>query len=183
MARSEIFLTCALALALVSAPAFARPARALGADDESALPAAWMTDPKSGCKVWNAHPQPGETISWSGACKNGLAEGRGSVQWYRDGMPYERSDGEWRQGKQIGQGTQIWPNGRYDGGFRDSEPEGKGTLVLDGVRYQGAFHGGLPHGQGVLKSSDGVFDGLWKQGCFDDGKRRAALGVAVASCP
>jgi hypothetical protein len=72
-----------LALALVCAPVWAQAVRAPG--DEPELKAAWMTDPKTGCKVWNAHPQAGETASWNGACKKGLAEGRGYVQWFRDG--------------------------------------------------------------------------------------------------
>ena len=34
----------------------------------------WMADSK-GCKVWNNNPIEGETVTWSGACKDGLAEG------------------------------------------------------------------------------------------------------------
>jgi hypothetical protein len=173
----------ALFLLGVFAPgASGEPALSQSDDDEPALKAAWVADSKTGCKVWNPHPQRGETISWNGVCKNGLAEGRGHVQWFRDGMPYERSDGQWREGKQTGQGVQVWPGGRYEGGMRDSEPEGRGILILNDVRYQGEFHDGLPEGEGVLKSSDGVFQGAWKRGCFNDGARRAALGVPVASC-
>jgi hypothetical protein len=171
----------ALAAAVfASAPAFAEPLVEPG--DEPPLPAAWMADPKSGCKVWNPHPQRAETISWNGVCKNGFAEGKGFVQWFRDGGPYERSDGQWRGGKQMGDGTQVWPGGRYDGGMKDGEAEGRGVLVLNDVRYQGQFHNGLPEGEGVLRSSDGVFQGIWKHGCFDDGFRRAAVGVPVKSC-
>ena len=174
-----------LALAAPCAPVSARPVptqSVLTPGDEPELPAAWMTDPKTRCKVWNPHPQAGETISWNGACKKGLAEGRGYALWFRDGSPYERSDGEWREGKQVGQGTQTWPGGRYDGGMRDSEAEGRGVLVLNDVRYQGEFHDGLPDGEGVLKGPDGVFQGQWKHGCFVDVARKAALGVPVASC-
>jgi hypothetical protein len=38
---------------------------------------AWIADTSVGCQVWNPHPQPNETIWWSGACANGLAQGRG----------------------------------------------------------------------------------------------------------
>lgn len=179
--RTHVTRMIVLAAAtLTFARAFAEPIITPG--DEPPLPAAWMADPKTGCKVWNPHPQAGETISWNGACKNGLAEGRGYVQWFRDGSPYERSDGQWRGGKQTGEGTQVWPSGRYEGGMKDGEAEGRGILVLNDVRYQGQFHNGLPEGEGVLKSSDGVFRGIWKHGCFDDGFRRAAVGVPVASC-
>jgi hypothetical protein len=169
-----------LASAALCAPVSAQ--RALTPGDEPELKAAWMTDSKTNCKVWNPHPQAGETFSWNGTCKKGLAEGRGYIQWFRDGAPYERSDGEWRGGKQMGQGTQTWPGGRYDGGMRDGEAEGRGILVLNNVRYQGEFHDGLPDGEGVLKGPDGVFQGQWKRGCFVDVARKAALGVPVASC-
>jgi hypothetical protein len=172
----------ALAAAILPfARAFAEPVVTPG--DEPPLPAVWMADPKTGCKVWNPHPNRGETLSWSGACKDGFAEGRGHVQWFRDGAPYERSDGQWRAGKQIGMGSQVWPRGRYDGGMKNSEAEGRGVLILNDVRYQGQFHDGLPDGEGVLKGPDGVLRGIWKKGCFDDGIRRAALGAPLASCP
>jgi hypothetical protein len=35
----------------------------------------FVADPNNGCKVWNTHPLPDETVSWSGACVNGLAQG------------------------------------------------------------------------------------------------------------
>ena len=34
----------------------------------------WIAD-KRGCKVVNISPQEGESITWSGECKNGLANG------------------------------------------------------------------------------------------------------------
>src|SRR5437762_8118023 len=45
----------------------------------------WTADPQTGCRVWNGAPQPNETISWSGRCRNGLAQGPGVVQWLEDG--------------------------------------------------------------------------------------------------
>ena len=36
--------------------------------------AKWIAD-KRGCKVVNIAPQEGESISWSGECKNGFAHG------------------------------------------------------------------------------------------------------------
>jgi hypothetical protein len=36
----------------------------------------WIADASAGCQVWNPHPQPNETIRWSGACPNGFAHGR-----------------------------------------------------------------------------------------------------------
>jgi hypothetical protein len=143
----------------------------------------WVVDPKSGCKVWNPHPQPKEAVSWAGACQNGLAQGPGVLQWLKDGVAYERDEGEWREGKQEGRGVQVWPTGRYEGELQAGEPEGRGALSSDAARYEGEFRGGRPHGAGTLKNAAGVFEGAWKGGCFNDGKRKASLGVPAGSCP
>jgi len=47
----------------------------LAADDE----VAWIAD-SHGCKVANTFPRPGETITWSGSCSNGYADGDGVLQ-------------------------------------------------------------------------------------------------------
>src|ERR1700682_5638619 len=75
----------------------------------------YVADAKSGCKVWNPHPQPNEAVSWSGACVNGLAQGSGNLQWLKDNKPYEKDEGEWNEGRQFGRGSQDWSSGRYDG--------------------------------------------------------------------
>src|SRR5579863_3879779 len=71
---------------------------------------AWSLDTAQGCKLWNPHPQPGETVRWSGACANGFAQGRGAAQWFRGNLPFEADEGEWRAGRQVGYGTQVWPS-------------------------------------------------------------------------
>ena len=44
----------------------------------------WIAD-SHGCKVANTFPRPGETITWSGKCKEGFADGDGVLQWFLDG--------------------------------------------------------------------------------------------------
>lgn len=41
----------------------------------------WIAD-KRGCKVVNIAPQEGESITWSGECKNGIANGEGTLTWF-----------------------------------------------------------------------------------------------------
>jgi hypothetical protein len=106
----------------------------------------WIFDTAAGCKVWNPHPQPNETIRWSGACANGMAQGRGAAQWFRGNLPFESDEGEWREGRQAGYGTQVWPTGRYDGELVDGEPNGRGTLIVQGLRYEGELRNGKPNG-------------------------------------
>ena len=143
----------------------------------------WIADAKSACKVWNPQPSAGETARWNGACKDGFADGNGVLDWFRGGNSYERDEGTWQDGRQIGEGTQTWPGGRYKGQFSESLPHGKGALISGEARYDGAFLNGKPNGNGVLTNASGAFSGTWADGCFNDGKRRAALGVAVQSCP
>src|SRR5262245_8366526 len=52
----------------------------------------WIADQR-GCKVANTFPRPGETITWSGPCKNGYADGDGVMQWFLDGKEDDRYEG------------------------------------------------------------------------------------------
>jgi hypothetical protein len=164
-------LRAAFALALLlGAPALAR------AGD-------WIADAKTGCKVWNPRPAPGETVSWAGACEGGFADGKGVLEWLRGAKSYEHDEGEWQAGRQTKEGTQTWPGGQYKGQLSESLPHGNGVLIFGEARYDGAFPSGKPNGKGVLTNGTGTFDGTWADGCFNDGKLRAAIGVSVGSCP
>jgi hypothetical protein len=150
---------------------------------QTTQPGGWIADPDNSCRVWNPHPQVGETIKWSGSCVDGLAQGRGSLQWFKDNRPYEKDEGEWLAGRQAGSGTQVWEGGRYDGELREGEPDGHGIWTLANGRYEGAFRNGKPNGKGVFSNVNGIFDGIWKDGCFRDGARRAHVGVPSSACP
>jgi hypothetical protein len=143
----------------------------------------WITDTGAGCQVWNPHPQPNESVHWSGACANGHAQGRGAAQWFRNDLPFETDEGEWQAGRQAGYGTQVWPSGRYEGGLVDGEPQGHGVMIVQGVRYEGDFRNGRPNGAGTLTNGSGSFRGAWADGCFRDGNRKASFGVALSACP
>jgi len=99
--------------------AAALPARA---QDENQAPPRWITDAKSGCKIWDPAPEPQETVNWSGACTGGLATGKGTVQWFENGKPGDRYIGEYQGGKRNGHGVAIFSNGtRIEGDWRDDE--------------------------------------------------------------
>lgn len=128
----------------------------------SSSPPGWIADPRTGCKVWNAGPLPGESVSWSGGCVAGLATGTGTLQWFKDGKPAGRYDGQYRAGKQNGRGTFLFVSGnRYEGEWRDGKPDGEGTKT----------------------NADGrVFSGTWANGCFRDGALRSAVNVPPEAC-
>jgi len=142
-----------------------------------------ITDTTTGCRVWNPNPQPNETIRWEGACENGLAQGKGRLQWLHDGALYETDQGEWNAGRQFGHGTQQWPLGRYEGDIVDGEPNGRGALIMKSGRYDGEFRNGKPNGVGSVTNRYGVFFGTWKDGCFVGEKRKMGVGVSSSTCP
>ena len=75
----------------------------------------WIAD-KNGCKVANPFPQPEETITWSGKCKNGFAEGEGVLEWFVKGNSADRYEGMLKQGWAEGKGTLTRAEGsRYNG--------------------------------------------------------------------
>lgn len=145
----------------------------------------WPADPKTGCKVWSQSPAEGETITWSGGCASGLAQGRGVVEWFTKGKLYERDEGEYRNGKLNGRGTIVFANGnRYDGEFRDGLYHGQGTYSwANGDRYQGAWQNDRVNGTGTKTTANGqTFSGNWTNGCFKQGDRWSTVGVTPKEC-
>ena len=85
--------------------------------------AGWITATNQACKIWNPAPQPDESVTWSGACKDGLATGKGILQWTENGKPDVKFDGEYVKGKRNGPGVLITPDGRRTQGmWVDDEP-------------------------------------------------------------
>lgn len=73
--------------------------------------------------------------SYSGGCKNGLAQGKG-----------------------IAEGVD-----RYEGQFYKGMPEGKGTYKwANGTYYEGQWKNGLREGRGKMVYGDSVVIGYWK---------------------
>ncbi len=140
----------------------------------------WIAD-KSGCRVWNPNPQLEETVTWSGSCANGHAEGQGIVRWLKSDLPIETDVGEWHDGRQASKGTQTWPGGRYDGELADGEPNGHGVLTVQKLKYDGEFRNGKPNGPGTLTANGETVQGIWKDGCLQ-GQRKASIGIPLSSC-
>jgi hypothetical protein len=128
----------------------------------------WIAD-KRGCKIANTFPRSGETITWSGPCKDGYADGEGVVQWFLDGKEDDRYEGHVSMGWAEGHGvlTKV-EGGKYDGDWKHSVQEGSGRYdAPDGSFYEGQWRNGKPHGQGQYRRPDGkVFIGEWVDGVY-----------------
>ena len=76
-----------------------------------------------GCFVWNPNPRPGESVTWTGACReNMVAHGRGTLTWtWRGGGATAagelQGDGELQDGKAHGH----WRFRYRDGTVLDAE--------------------------------------------------------------
>lgn len=141
-----------------------------------AVPAAadgdWLRGDPAGCWVWNPNPKPNESVTWSGPCLDGKAHGDGVLQWFEDGEPGDRYEGEFREGNMHGWGIYTWANGdRYEGEYVAGKRHGQGTrtwgLKSDwaGDRYEGSYRHGFFHGRGVYEWANGDrYEGVWIDG-------------------
>lgn len=125
---------------------------ALAADDGY-----WISDAK-GCKVvLNPTPQPRVTVTWSGACPEGVAQGRGILEWIVDGKTDARLDIKSVDGKADGEGSYTTAGGiHFQGNFIEEKINGKGVMTWpNGDRYEGDWSTGSRTGRGVLTRSNG----------------------------
>ncbi len=99
------------------------------------------------CIVWNARPQSNETVTWTDACVDGKAQGRGTQVWRF------LNDGEWKKEE-------------YEGDLKDGKRHGRGVLVrASGDRYEGDWKDGKEHGRGVYVWANGdECKGDWREG-------------------
>lgn len=124
LAAAAAIVVFAMGVVRAQPPSSARPD---GAGPGYRLPTA---DGK--CAVWMSSDQPApgnEDVSWSGACKNGWAEGFGLQELEVDGELRQRFVGHLRQGRWQGLGRLHLHDGDglaaiHEGLFRDDRMEG-----------------------------------------------------------
>ena len=158
------WLLALAALALPALPLLAA-AQTVQADDRTQ----WIAD-ANGCKVVNLSPQDGESISWSGGCERGLANGEGTLTWFVNGVRTEVYEGMMVDGYAEGRGRLRSAGGSYLGEWKRSLQHGRGRYDdADGSWYQGEWSDGQPHGRGQMMTPDGqLLRGYWNKGEFED---------------
>ena len=93
------------------------------AQADKPAPPDWITATNQPCKIWNPQPQPDESVTWSGACKDGYASGQGVLKWTENGKPDVEYEGGYQNGKRNGHGVMITPDGkRVEGVWIDDKP-------------------------------------------------------------
>ena len=148
---------------IFGAPAFAQK-------DSNAAPNKpkpdWIAD-ANGCRVWNPVPEANESITWSGECPKGFAQGQGVLQWFQNGKPGMKTEGTFVDGHQQGPGKSFYTNGNiYAGEFKDDRLSGHGKYTYkDGTYYSGQYIDGRAEGRGVETYADGGrYDGEFQAG-------------------
>ncbi|WPZ36983.1 peptidoglycan-binding protein [Thalassobaculum sp. OXR-137] len=147
--------------------------------EHPATRAQWSETDRTGCEIWNAGPGARETYRWSGACRNGKADGQGQLTWryvLNGAWQQDSYEGGFQAGRLHGQGVYTWVSGdRYEGGFSDGMATGRGVFSFaDGSRYEGDWRDSDFNGRGVF--TDGA--GYRYEGDFKDGKQ-SGQGVAT----
>lgn len=131
----------------------------------------WITDQRTKCKVWIPDPKINRTaVTWSGSCKNGFAEGEGTLEWFKDGNSIEVCQGKMREGKLNGHGFLTLGNfGRFEGEFLDNQMYGHLVFIGDkaGGRFEGEYRDAMPNGHGVFTDASGNrSEGEWHDGAL-----------------
>mgnify|MGYP001809779398 CR=1 FL=1 len=121
----------------------------------------WLLGPGVGCRMWDWHPDKQDKAAWSGACRSGMKDGKGAIQWTEHGQPIDRFEGTYRNGRREGAGRYSWNQAdRFEGSYADGLPNGFGTVTLAGT----------------------TLSGEWRNGCLKVGDKTVAVGVSLASC-
>jgi hypothetical protein len=121
----------------------------------------WLFEPGVGCRMWDWHPEPEDSVVWRGGCRAGLPDGKGEAQWFEHGRPIDRFIGTYVNGKREGEGHYQWN---------------------DTVRFNGLYANDLPQGYGVVEIEGETVAGDWNKGCLKAAGKVVAIGVQRASC-
>src|SRR5215831_13608335 len=102
----------------------------------------WLVDQRTGCWAYDSNAGSSDSISWSGACPFGRADGHGTLTFYDRGRMFEHLTATFDAGYlQDGHVTIVWADGsRYDGEEKNGQFNGYGVLInADGTRYEGLW--------------------------------------------
>jgi len=163
----------------------------------------WLVDTKTQCAVYDANAHAGDAVRWSGACRNGYAEGDGTAAFTAQGKVFESFTGTFAHGvAQDGHVSVAWGDGwtydgdsvhgmfngagtlvndkrdHFEGNWVDGQMSGHGTVIrANGERYDGQWKNDLPNGSGILRRADGST----AEGTFVDGQLVAANVLSEAT--
>jgi hypothetical protein len=137
---------------------------------------------KDDCKVINPQPVRSQSVTWTGPCKDGFADGVGKLSWFLRGALSAEYEGGMQGGRYQGAGYLREVDGdQYEGQYVDGKLNGVGTkLELDYSRYDGQWKDGLMDGEGSMNYAlGGSYTGQWKHGKFNGHGKATYIGGQV----
>ncbi|MCS0583831.1 hypothetical protein NX784_19740 [Massilia pinisoli] len=129
---------------------------------------AWIGAPD--CRLAPVEPAPAQAPSWHGGCKNGVADGKGTLEWQSASGKRYRLEAVLAAGQVQGEGTLHYPDGaQYIGTLRNGIPDGRGYFRnADGDQYEGEVRMGEGNGKAELLYANGNdYNGEFKNGKRD----------------
>lgn len=82
-----------------------------------------LKDRNTGCSIWFKHTFSEDSATWSGVCKNSLADGSGKMIGFTNGRQSSIYTGQMKNGKLHGKGKFCFDNNRkLEGNFSNGEP-------------------------------------------------------------
>ena len=125
-------------------------------DGKPAGAACWMqVYQRPGCYVWNGGFALDATVTWTGECGDGVAQGAGTLTWARGGN--QRTDtGRLVDGKKHGHWIRRYPNAEKAAGWGGWDVS------------EGPFVNGMMHGHWLLRATT---SGTTSEGPFVDGQQ------------
>lgn len=129
---------------------------------------------KPGCHVWDDYSLPHQTVTWSGSCSGGIADGQGELIWTRHGKSFEMT-GSLSHGKMSGHWVIRWSDGAVSEGPY-VEGESSGHFVIrwpNGTVEEGPYVEGERSGLWVVRYpageiEEGHFVEGWRDGDWID---------------
>ena len=119
--------------------------------------ACWMAiSGRSGCYVWNHGLEPGATVTWTGECAGGMAQGTGTLTWtVSEGI--QTDTGRLQDGQWIGHWVIRFADGTVaEGPFVEGQRTGHWVeRYADGHVAEGSYIDGELHGEWVIRRPDG----------------------------
>ena len=125
---------------------------------------------QTGCYVWDNYLITDQTVTWTGTCSGGRAQGEGTLKWvWEDGEKTSESTGSLTDGKRHGQWVNRFADGLVDEGpYVDGKRHGRWVILdVDGDVGEGPYVDGKKHGQWLLRLASGDVE----EGPYVDGKR------------
>jgi hypothetical protein len=123
----------------------------------------WLKD--GDCSLFSADAMPGDTVSWTGTCVDGYAEGLGTATFTHEGQTQSFTANFVHGVIPDGHVITRWGKGwSYDGETVGGRFNGPGILTTDGSdRFDGHWNNGKMTGFGVLLRANGErYVGDWK---------------------